>query len=46
MRPRVAGLFVFLDRCLSFIRSSFLASLLVLFSILFFDFNATVGSNS
>lgn len=31
--PRVAGLFLFLGRCLSFIRSSFLASLLVLFSI-------------
>jgi len=44
--PGVAGLFLFLDRCLSFFRSSFLASLLVLFSILFFDLNAAVGSNS
>ena len=45
---RVLGLlfFLFLGRCLSFIRSSFLASLLVLFSILFFDLNAAVGSNS
>lgn len=43
--PGVAGLFLFLDRCRSFFRSSFLASLLVLFSILFFDFNAAVGSN-
>lgn len=46
MRPRVAGLFLFRDRCLSFSRSSILATLLVLFSILFFDFNAAVGSNS
>lgn len=44
-RPRVPGLFVFLDHCLSFIRSSFLASLLALFSILLFDFNAAVGSD-
>jgi hypothetical protein len=44
--PRVAGLFLFLYRCLPFIRSSFLASLLVLFSILFFDLNAAVGSDS
>jgi len=44
--PRVAGLFLFLDHCLSFFRSSFLASLLVLFSILVFDFNAAVGGNS
>jgi hypothetical protein len=42
----VAGLLLFLDRCLSFFRSFFLDSLLVLFSILFFDFNAAVGSNS